>query len=60
MPMFRDAVRGNDLSKVGLVEVLKKKFSGRTAGMIRATLEACAARVGAKEADKRWVLNDEV
>lgn len=57
--MFRDTVRGNDLSKVGLIEVLKKKFVGRTANMIKATVEACAVRVGGKEVDKRWVLVDE-
>lgn len=60
MEVFRDVVRGNDLSKVGLIEVLKKKFTGRTAGQIKATLETYASRVGQKEVDKRWVLNEEV
>lgn len=60
MPAFRDAVRGNELSKVGLIEVLKKRFPGRTAGQIKTTLESCARRIGVKEADKRWMLVDEV
>ncbi|PMD29604.1 hypothetical protein L207DRAFT_445247 [Hyaloscypha variabilis F] len=54
MPAFRTAVEGSDLSKVGLIEVLKKKFPGRPAAAIKATLEATAKREGAKEADKRW------
>ena len=54
MQAFRTAVEGSDLSKVGLVEVLKKKFPGRPAAVIKATLEATAKREGAKEAEKRW------
>jgi chromatin assembly factor 1 subunit A len=60
MQTFKDAVRGNDLSKVGLIEVLKKKFPGRTAGQVKATLEMCARRVGDKEKDKRWALIEEI
>jgi chromatin assembly factor 1 subunit A len=55
---FKREVEGSDLSKVGLIEVLKKKFPGRTAPMIKNTLEAVAKRMGNKEADKRWVLID--
>lgn len=60
MQTFKDAVRGNDLSKVGLIEVLKKKFPGRTGGQVKATLEMCARRVGDKEKDKRWALIGEI
>ncbi|TGO13476.1 hypothetical protein BTUL_0069g00430 [Botrytis tulipae] len=56
LPAFKEAIRGSDLSKVGLVEVLKKKFPGRTGGAIKATLDLVARRVGGKEAEKRWVL----
>lgn len=56
MPAFKAAIEGSDLSKVGLTEVLKKKFPGKPAAMIKATLETVAKRVGVKEADKRWVL----
>jgi chromatin assembly factor 1 subunit A len=54
MPAFCAAVQGSDLSKVGLIEVLKKKFPGRPAAVIKATLEAVAKREGVKEVDKRW------
>jgi chromatin assembly factor 1 subunit A len=56
LPAFKAAIDGSDLSKIGLVEVLKKKFPGRTGGAIKATLDLVARRVGAKEAEKRWVL----
>lgn len=54
MPAFCAAIQGSDLSKVGLIEVLKKKFPGRPAAAIKATLEAVAKREGVKEVDKRW------
>jgi chromatin assembly factor 1 subunit A len=54
MPAFRAAVQDSNLSKVGLIEVLKKQFPGRSAAVIRATLEAVARREGVKEVDKRW------
>lgn len=56
MPAFKQAISGSDLSKVGLIEVLKKKFPGKSGAAIKSTLELVAKRVGAKEADKRWVL----
>jgi len=59
MESFRNEVRGSDLSKVGLIEVLKKKFPGRTGAQVKATVEQYAKRVGAKEVEKRWVLVDE-
>lgn len=59
MPAFKQEIEGSNLSKVGLIEVLKKKFPGRSGAMIKSTLEIVAKRVGAKEADKRWVLIEE-
>ncbi|RDL38687.1 Uncharacterized protein BP5553_03027 [Venustampulla echinocandica] len=56
LPKFRDAVEGSNLSKIGLIEVLKKQFPGRPAAAIKGTLETVAKRIGAKEADKRWVI----
>ncbi|QSZ34152.1 hypothetical protein DSL72_005740 [Monilinia vaccinii-corymbosi] len=56
LPAFKEAIQGSDLSKLGLVEVLKKKFPGRTGGAIKATLDLVAKRVGGKEVEKRWVL----
>ncbi|KAH7330441.1 chromatin assembly factor 1 subunit A-domain-containing protein [Rhexocercosporidium sp. MPI-PUGE-AT-0058] len=58
IPAFKAAIQGSDLSKVGLIEVLKKKFPGRPAAAIKGTLETVAKRVGVKEVDKRWVLLD--
>ena len=60
MGAFKQAIDGSDLSKVGLIEVLKKKFPGRPAASIKATLEVVARREGKKEAEKRWVLIGEV
>ncbi|TAQ83506.1 hypothetical protein B7494_g8171 [Chlorociboria aeruginascens] len=56
MESFKKAIEGSDLSKLGLVEKLKKQFPGRPAASIKATLEMVATRVGAKEADKKWIL----
>jgi chromatin assembly factor 1 subunit A len=56
MPAFKAAIEGSDLSKVGLIEVLKKKFPGRSGAAIKGTLEVVARRVGQKEVDKRWVV----
>ncbi|CZR56587.1 related to chromatin assembly complex, subunit p90 [Phialocephala subalpina] len=62
MEAFKAAIQGNDLSKVGLVEVLKKKFPGRTAASIKDTLEAVAVRglKGQKESEKKWVLLEDI
>lgn len=59
LPAFKAAVLGadvNTLSKVGLIEVLKKRFPGRSGAAIKNTLEVVAERQGQKEKDKRWVL----
>lgn len=60
MQNFKTEIEGSNLSKVGLIEVLKKKFPGRSGAAIKATLEVVAQRVGVKEADKRWVLVEDV
>lgn len=59
MDDFKCEVAGSDLSKLGLVEVLKKKFPKQTAAAIKETLETIAKRVGAKQSEKRWVIIDE-
>lgn len=58
MEEFKTAVVGSDLSKIGLIEVLKKRFPGRSAATIKSTLELIARRgqKGQKEAEKRWTL----
>jgi chromatin assembly factor 1 subunit A len=59
MDDFKREVEGSNLSKIGLIEVLKKKFPGRSGAAIKSTLELVAKREGSKEADKRWVIVDE-
>ena len=53
---FKAAVAGSDLTKIGLVEQLKKKFPKQSKDIIRDSLDTFAERVGEKLADKRWVL----
>ncbi|CAI7605385.1 unnamed protein product [Penicillium glandicola] len=52
---FKEAVEGSDLSKIGLVEILKKRFPKVSKDTLKATLDQVAARVGQKEVDKKWV-----
>ncbi|KAJ5708993.1 hypothetical protein N7493_010327 [Penicillium malachiteum] len=51
---FKTAVEGSDLSKIGLVEILKKRFPKVSKETLKATLDQVAVRVGQKEADKKW------
>lgn len=53
---FKQAVDGNEFTKVGLLEVLKKQFPKQPKAALRDTLDTLAERVGAKEAEKKWVL----
>ncbi|MCJ1401456.1 hypothetical protein MMC11_004669 [Xylographa trunciseda] len=53
---FKKAVDGSDLTKAGLIEVLKKKFPSITKGTVQDTIALVAERVGKKESDKRWRL----
>lgn len=53
---FKRAVEGSDMTKAGLIEVLKKQFPKIGKESIKQTLGKVAARVGDKEKDKRWVL----
>lgn len=53
---FKAAVIGSDLTKMGLCEVLKKRFPKQKKDAIKDTLEAVAERVGEKNADKKWFL----
>lgn len=56
LPAFQDAVSGSELTKTGLVEVLKKQFPKCSKDAIKNTLESIAERRGVKEIDKKWVL----
>jgi chromatin assembly factor 1 subunit A len=56
MPAFKQAIKGSELSKLGLIEVLNKQFPKIPKAVLKATLETVARRVGSKEVDKRWVI----
>ncbi|KAL2004176.1 hypothetical protein VTN02DRAFT_5825 [Thermoascus thermophilus] len=51
---FKQIVEGSDLTKTGLIEVLKKRFPKVSKDVLKDTLNAVAVRVGQKEADKKW------
>jgi chromatin assembly factor 1 subunit A len=53
---FKDEVNGKDLTKIGMVEALKKVFPKLPKDAITNTLSVVAARVGPTEKEKRWVL----
>jgi chromatin assembly factor 1 subunit A len=53
---FKTEVEGQDLTKLGLIEALKKKFPKVPKDAISNTLTAVAKRVGPSEKEKRWVL----
>ncbi|KAL8898369.1 MAG: hypothetical protein Q9192_002123 [Flavoplaca navasiana] len=58
MEDFKRAVDGSDLTKAGLIEILKKQFPKQSKDAIKDTLGMIAERVGPKEKDKRWVVKD--
>ncbi|KAL8648408.1 MAG: hypothetical protein Q9226_006005, partial [Calogaya cf. arnoldii] len=58
MDDFKRAVDGSDLTKAGLIEILKKQFPKQSKDAIKDTLGTIAERVGPKEKDKRWVVKD--
>ncbi|KAF2021164.1 hypothetical protein BU24DRAFT_446244 [Aaosphaeria arxii CBS 175.79] len=53
---FKAEVEGSDLTKIALIEALKKKFPKLPKDAISNTLSTVAARKGPKEAEKRWIL----
>ncbi|KAK2756426.1 chromatin assembly factor-I (CAF-I) p90 subunit [Arachnomyces sp. PD_36] len=53
---LKGIVEGSDLTKTGLIEVVKKRFPKIPKGVLRDTVSDVAVRVGDKEADKKWVL----
>ncbi|KAL5047410.1 hypothetical protein BDW71DRAFT_42890 [Aspergillus fruticulosus] len=52
---FKTVVEGSDLTKTGLIEVLKKRFPKVSKNTLKDTLDSVATRIGQKEADKKWV-----
>ncbi|KAF2871324.1 chromatin assembly factor 1 subunit A-domain-containing protein [Massariosphaeria phaeospora] len=53
---FKAEVNGSDLTKIALIEALKKKFPKLPKDAISNTLTAVAARVGPSQLEKRWML----
>lgn len=56
LPAFKAEVDGKDLTKLGMIEALKKAFPKLPKDAISNTLSVVAARVGPTEKEKRWVL----
>lgn len=56
LPAFKQAIDGNDMTKAGLIEVLKKQFPKCSKDAIKDTLGLVAIRVGKKESEKKWQL----
>ncbi|OAL46863.1 hypothetical protein IQ07DRAFT_623772 [Pyrenochaeta sp. DS3sAY3a] len=56
LPAFKAEIEGQDLTKLGMVEALKKAFPKLPKDAITNTLSLVAARVGPTEKEKRWVL----
>ncbi|KAJ5573824.1 uncharacterized protein N7459_008251 [Penicillium hispanicum] len=55
LEQFKQVVEASDLSKIGTVEILKKRFPKVSKETLKATLDQLAVRVGQKEADKKWI-----
>lgn len=55
---FKQIVDGSDLTKQGLLAIAKKKLPKIPNAILSDTLGTVAVRIGAKEADKRWVILD--
>ena len=56
LPAFKAEIQGKDLTKIGMIEALKKAFPKLPKAAIINTLSTVAARVGPTEKEKRWVL----
>lgn len=56
LPAFKAEIDGQDLTKIGMIEALKKKFPKLPKDAITNTLTAVAKRVGPSEKEKRWML----
>lgn len=56
MSAFKQAIDGSDMTKAGLIEVLKKQFPKCSKDAIKDTLGSVAVRVGKKESEKKWQL----
>ena len=55
----QEILQSSNLSKVGLVEVLKTKFPKCSKEVLKDSVDVVAVRQGTKLADKRWVIREE-
>ncbi|KAF2084645.1 hypothetical protein K490DRAFT_59445 [Saccharata proteae CBS 121410] len=58
MAEFKATIQGSDMTKLALIEALKKKFPKMTKDAITNTLPIVAKRVGSSNQEKRWALID--
>lgn len=56
LPQFKAEVEGSDLTKIGMIEALKKKFPKQPKDALTNTLTEVAQRIGPSASQKRWVL----
>ena len=56
MAAFKAEIDGSDMTKLALIEALKKKFPKLPKDAITNTLTVVAKRVGPSASEKRWVL----
>ncbi|KAL9085628.1 MAG: hypothetical protein Q9165_007529 [Trypethelium subeluteriae] len=53
---FQSHVQGSTMTKKEILDMLKARFPKVAQAVLRDTLNECAARIGAREAEKRWVV----
>lgn len=56
LPAFKAEIDGQDLTKIAMIEALKKKFPKLGKQAIADTLSVVAKRVGTSQKEKVWVL----
>ncbi|KAI9662618.1 MAG: chromatin assembly factor-I (CAF-I) p90 subunit [Bathelium mastoideum] len=56
LAQFKAFVQGASAPKRELLDQLRERFPRAAKAVLRDTLNECAARVGAREAEKRWVV----
>ncbi|KAF1954226.1 hypothetical protein CC80DRAFT_595343 [Byssothecium circinans] len=56
LPAFKAEVEGQDMTKIAMIEALKKKFPDLPKDAITNTLTLIAKRMGPTEKEKRWTI----
>ena len=60
LPEFKAAIEGSDMTKVVLVDMLKRKFPQHSKDVLKDSLDAIAVRKGMLLKDRKWVLREGV